>query len=103
MSAEHACCPACGAPSQPLTTGTATGQRYYRCANPKCRSEWREKPREKNPAAVAMGAMGGAARAAALTAEERRASAEQAANARWNAERQKLNFDPSKVITRPSS
>jgi hypothetical protein len=43
--------------------------------------------REKNPAAVALGKLGGAkggrARAARMTVEERRASARKAAVARW--------------------
>jgi hypothetical protein len=42
---------------------------------------------EKNPAAVALGKLGGAkggrARAAKMTAEERRESAQRAARARW--------------------
>lgn len=46
-----------------------------------------EPEREKNPAAVALGALGaskgGKARAAKLTAEERRAVAKKAAAARW--------------------
>jgi len=45
------------------------------------------KPEDKDPAAVALGRRGGlkggAARAKALTAEERRASAKAAAEARW--------------------
>lgn len=44
--------------------------------------------REKNPAAVALGLLGGAkggrARAAKMTAEERRESARKAASARWS-------------------
>jgi hypothetical protein len=45
------------------------------------------KPKRKNPAAVALGRKGGLkggnARAAKLTAEERKASAQKAAAARW--------------------
>jgi hypothetical protein len=48
----------------------------------------------KNPAAVALGKLGGAkggrARAARLTAEERRESARQAATIRWAKEKEKL-------------
>ena len=46
------------------------------------------KPKEKNPAAVALGklggAKGGAARAAKLSAKKRSAIAKQAAKARWS-------------------
>lgn len=48
---------------------------------------------EKNPAAVALGRLGGRkggrARAANLTAEERSESARKAANARWAKKRQR--------------
>lgn len=39
---------------------------------------------EKNPAAVAMGKLGGAARAAALTDKKKSEIAKKAAKARWN-------------------
>ena len=42
-----------------------------------------EKPKEKNPAAVARGAKGGKARAAKLPAKKRTAIAAKAAKARW--------------------
>ena len=46
-----------------------------------------EPPKEKNPAAVALGRLGGkkggAARAAKLTAEQRKEIAQKAAKARW--------------------
>ncbi len=46
-----------------------------------------EPPKEKNPAAVALGRLGGvkggAARAAKLTAEQRKEIAQRAAKARW--------------------
>ncbi len=49
-----------------------------------------EPEREKNPAAVALGKLGGArggrARALKMTAEERAASARKAAQARWKRE-----------------
>ena len=48
-----------------------------------------EKPKEKNPAAVALGKLGGAkggkARAAKLPAKKRKAIAQKAAKARWKA------------------
>ena len=47
-----------------------------------------EKPKEKNPAAVALGKLGGAkggnARAQKLSAKKRKAIATKAAKARWN-------------------
>ena len=46
--------------------------------------EENDQPEEKDPAAVAMGKKGGAARAKSLTAEERKAIAEKAAKGRWN-------------------
>lgn len=42
-----------------------------------------DRPEEKDPAAVAMGKKGGAARAKSLTPEERKAIAENAAKERW--------------------
>ena len=40
--------------------------------------------REKNPAAVALGSLGGRARASALSSEQRIAQSENAANSRWD-------------------
>jgi len=52
----------------------------------------KEKPRKKNPAAVALGKLGaskgGKARAKALTAKKRKEIAVLAANKRWRKERQ---------------
>jgi len=45
--------------------------------------EENDKPEEKDPAAVALGRKGGAARAKSLTPEERKAIAENAAKERW--------------------
>lgn len=60
-----------------LITGIATGE------------EPNEKPKEKDPAAVALGKKGGAARAKSLTPEERKAIAERASEIRWAAEDKK--------------
>lgn len=68
-----------------LRVGTASGRKHYKC--PKCGGEWRE----KNAAAVAMGRLGGEARAATLTKAQRSKQAEDAAEARWRAERQGQN------------
>lgn len=83
-TAETALCPACSAPSLLEQVGSASGRLHYRC--PKC-GPWRA----KNPAAAALGALGGQARAASMSPEARRQAAEDAANARWTAARLKKN------------
>ena len=70
-------CPSCGRESRFEDVGSASGRSHYRC--PKCGPG-----REKNPHAVALGALGGRAAAAAMTPEERTARAEKAGNASWN-------------------
>ena len=55
--------------------GSATGRPYYRC----CGVEWTG----KNPAAQALGALGGKARAVALTQEQRHEHASRAGSIRW--------------------
>lgn len=56
-------------------------------ANPKKPIQFPVRPKKKNPAAVALGKLGGRkggrARAAKLSAEERKAIAQHAAKARW--------------------
>jgi hypothetical protein len=49
-------------------------------------SEMDPLPDGKNPAAVALGRMGGKARAAGLSAKKRREIARKAAKTRWNSE-----------------
>jgi len=66
-----------------VDVGTASGRKTYRC--PKCRVKWRE----KNAAAVALGSLGGKARAAALSPEERQTQAADASIARWDGEKTK--------------
>lgn len=78
-------CNKCQQPGEVVDTGSASGRKTYWC--PRCRVRWREKAPEKNPAAVALGALGGKARAEALTAEERSASASIAASAKWAKEK----------------
>jgi tRNA(Ile2) C34 agmatinyltransferase TiaS len=72
---------ACGAHGQITETGSASGRKHYRCSE--CGALWREK-RDKNPAAVALGALGGKARTAALTPEERSRQSAQASEIRWD-------------------
>ena len=78
-------CSKCSAEGIELRTGTASGRKHYKC--PQCGGEWRE----KNAAAMAMGRLGGEARAATLTKAQRSKQAEAAAEARWRAERQGQN------------
>lgn len=89
-------CPTCGAASILVEVGTASGLGTYDC--PKCGS-WRE----KNPAAAALGALGGQATSSKLTPAERQKKAEDAAKARWQGERLKQNVVPGKVKTVVSS
>ena len=61
-------CPKCGRPAVLYQVGSASGRGHYQCSDrDNCGAQWRE----KNPAAVALGKQGGAARAAALTPERR--------------------------------
>jgi len=83
-------CPTCQAPSVFSREGTASRQAYYRCTNNACGREWRE----KNPAAVALGRLGGAATASGMSEEEREARARNAAEARWRNERLAKNVKP---------
>ena len=71
MSEDQSKC-ACGTEGQVTDTGSASGRRHYRC--PACGCIWRE----KNAAAVALGSLGGKARAAALSEEQRRDAARHA-------------------------
>ena len=72
-------CVTCSTPMTVIGKGSATGRLRYQCST--CRAEqW-----GKNPAAVAMGSLGGKARAAKLSPEKRTEIAEKAGNA--NAER----------------
>ena len=78
-------CPSCGAEGVLDQVGSASGRNHYRC--PKC-GPWRE----KNPAAVALGRLGGLAAQAKLTAEERSKRSEDIANARWHREKLSRNI-----------
>ena len=82
-------CPTCAAPSVFVTVGTATGLGTYDC--PK-HGAWRE----KNPAAVALGRLGGAARMNGLTPQERTKLATKAVEKRWRDERLKRNVTPGR-------
>lgn len=87
MSESTKTCPSCGAESKLLEVGSASGRGLYDC--PK-HGSWRE----KNPAAVALGSLGGKARANGLTPARREAIARDAAEARWLAEKLRRNVSP---------
>lgn len=78
-------CGKCGADAQVVDVGSASGRKTFRC--PKCGVQWREKAPEKNPAAVALGSLGGRARAENMNPEARSAQATEAATARWTKEK----------------
>lgn len=69
-------CPKCGE-NGTGEEGSASGRQHFRCNA--CGNTWRE----KNPAAVALGALGGKAWAKNATPEERSATATHAVNSRW--------------------
>lgn len=82
-------CPTCGAASALEEVGTASGRGHYRCP---AHGAWRE----KNPAAVALGALGGVARMNGMTPEARTELATKAADKRWREERLKRNVTPGR-------
>lgn len=82
-------CPRCQAPSALVGVGTASGQATFDC--PK-HGVWRE----KNPAAVALGALGGAARMSGMNTEERKKLATDAVEKRWRDEKLSRNVLPSR-------
>lgn len=75
MTTDQSVC-ACGQQGAVTATGSASGRKHYRC--PACGTVWRE----KNPAAVALGALGGRASAEALTPAQRTVRAKKAADAK---------------------
>lgn len=77
-------CDACDIPMDMIGIGTASGRLCYQC--PKCNAE----KKGKNPAAMALGALGGKARAEALTAEERQRISEKGNEVLMERRREKL-------------
>lgn len=68
MSADQSNCPKCGRPGVVTDVGTASKRRYLRCTdNDNCGTRWQE----KNAAAVTLGRLGGMARAASTTPQQR--------------------------------
>jgi len=78
-------CSKCGVEAQVVDVGSASGRKTFRC--PQCGARWRE----KNAAAVALGSLGGKARAESLSAEERSEQAARAITSRWSAEKMREN------------
>lgn len=82
-------CPTCGnARDVEAEVGSASGRRHFRCG--RCGAQWRE----KNAAAVALGALGGRAAADNMTPEQRSARAREAAEERWRREKTRDNAVP---------
>ena len=78
IEAQEVKCPKCGRPADLYQVGSASGRGHYQCSDrDSCGTQWRE----KNPAAVALGRLGGIARAAALSPERREEIATLAGNA----------------------
>lgn len=78
---NEALCSKCLVEGVVIDTGSASGRKLYQCPN--CKGAWRE----KNPAAVAMGRLGGQARANNISKERAEEIATDAANARWRKEK----------------
>lgn len=71
-------CPKCSRPGVLVQIGSASGRGHYQCSDiDDCGVVWRE----KNPAAVALGRLGGLARAQALSPARREEIATIAGNA----------------------
>lgn len=87
MTTDAVKCPNCGAAAELVEVGSASGRAHYRCSDRDCNAQWRA----KDPAAVALGSLGGKARAAALTEAERARQSEHAANTRWRSDKLKQN------------
>lgn len=76
MSDEQGKCPKCGRAGVVTSIGTASKRRYMRCTDSdNCGATWQE----KNAAAVTLGRLGGMARAASTTAQQREAIAKSGA------------------------
>ena len=73
---EQASCPTCGAASSLEQVGSASGRKHYRC--PTC-GPWRA----KNPAATALGRLGGKASAEKLSPEAHQKRMTELAEKRW--------------------
>lgn len=78
---NEALCSKCLIEGTVIEVGSASGRKHRKC--PKCGAQWRE----KSAIAVAMGSLGGKARAANLSAERREEIAIEAATSRWRKEK----------------
>jgi len=87
--AETRPCPSCGQDSPGEEIGTASSLAYCRCP---IHGPWRA----KNPAAVALGHLGGKARSKSMTKKQKSENGERAANARWRKRRLAQNVVPGR-------
>ena len=78
-------CEKCDVEAEVVDVGSASGRKSFRC--PGCGATWRE----KNAAAVALGSLGGKARAEAMSPEDRAAQATKAVTTRWDTEKTRDN------------
>ena len=74
-------CERCSIAGEVIGQGSASGRLIYQCS--KCNARWSG----KNLAAMALGSLGGKARAEALTPEQRVAQATKAVETRWKKEK----------------
>lgn len=85
MSEEKDKCPRCGSEDVTIGIGNVSGRKHLHCNA--CANDWRE----KNPAAQALGRLGGHARAEKVSKDELSAQGTAAATKRWRDERLKKN------------
>ena len=78
---NEAFCKRCHVEGTLIEVGSASGRKHRKC--PQCGAAWRE----KSAIAMAMGSLGGKARAANLSAERREEIASDAATSRWRKEK----------------
>lgn len=78
---NEALCSKCLVEGVVIDIGSASGRKQRQC--PQCKNIWRE----KNAAAVAMGRLGGQARANNISKERAEEIASGAGNARWRKEK----------------
>ncbi len=87
---DQAHCPTCGVEGEVVDIGSASGRKHYRCPTEGVGVQGRE----KNPAAVALGRLGGIASADALTPAQRTQRARDAVQKRWRKEKLRKNVVP---------
>ena len=78
---NEALCSKCLIEGTLIEVGSASGRKHRKC--PQCGAQWRE----KNAAAVALGRLGGQARANSISKTRAEEIATDAANTRWQKEK----------------